>query len=53
MNWQDRYRWFEDWTGVDEEDFLAHREKHIVALDDGDLALFWNEFTGNTRPTAD
>ena len=23
------------------------------SLDGGDLALFWNEFTGNTRPTAD
>ena len=23
------------------------------SLDSGDLALFWNEFTGNTRPTAD
>ena len=39
MNWQNRFSWFRDWVGVDEQEFLTRRHEFLEKKDNGHLAI--------------
>lgn len=54
MGFEDHYVFQHPVAEIQAGQWLAIESSRLPSsLDGGDLALFWNEFTGNTRPTAD
>ena len=54
MGFEDHYVFQHPVAEIQEGQWQAVESSRLPSsLDAGDLALFWNEFTGNTRPTAD